>query len=196
MKLHRTLKFTLVGLIFNVAYSAYHIAFGVASRSWWLFTVGVYYMLLSIVRWVVLRSKGKEESIVGFSGIMLMGLSIPLVGIVILSFVKDRGNVFHEITMIAIAVYTFTILTLAVVNFINCRRSKSAKLIALRNISFANALVSIFSLQRSMLVSFDGMTETEIRILNIATGTGVCVAVFLLGLNLLRDRRMVRWRDG
>ena len=59
-------------------------------------------------------------------------------------------------------------------------------MITLRNISFAAAFVSIFSLQRSMLVSFAGMTEMEIRIMNVATGSAVCIIVFLLGLNLVK----------
>ena len=59
------------------------------------------------------------------------------------------------------------------------------------NISFVDALVSIVSLQRSMLVSFDGMTATEIRIMNVATGSAVCIIVFLLGLNLVRNKKIL-----
>lgn len=55
-------------------------------------------------------------------------------------------------------------------------------LITIRNIALADAAVSIFSMQRSMLVSFEGMTPENIRIMNICTGIGVCLLVFLLGL--------------
>ncbi len=184
----RILKFALVGLIFNMVYSAYHIISGVVSHSLWLFTIGIYYVILGIIRFVVLQSKSKKMGIVHFTGIMLMVLSLPLAATVILSFVKDRGTVFHLIVMLAIAVYAFTKISLATVNWIKARKSTSIKLITLRNISFADALVSIFSLQRSMLVSFEGMTEIEIRIMNVATGSAVCLAVFLLGLNLIRKK--------
>ena len=90
--------------------------------------------------------------------------------------------------ILAIATYTFTNTALAIIKWAKARNSTSARLIALRNISLANAFVSIFSLQRSMLVSFEGMTETEIRIMNAATGSAVCVIVFLLGLNLAHQR--------
>ncbi len=191
MKTDKTLKFAIVSLIFNMAYGTYHIIFGVATHSWWLFTIGIYYAILSIVRFVVLQSKGKKSFIIRFTGIMLMVLSLPLVGTVILAFVKDRGNVFHEIAMITVAVYAFTKLTLATVNLIKARRSTSAKHITLRNISFADAFVSIFSLQRSMLVSFEGMTEAEIRIMNVALGSAVCIIVFLLGFNLLNNKKAI-----
>ena len=40
-----------------------------------------------------------------------------------------------------------------------------------------------------MLVSFEGMTETEIVIMNATLGSAVCVIVFLLGVNLLRNKK-------
>ncbi len=188
MRMDRTLKLALVSLLFDMVYSAYHIIFGIATHSWWFFTIGIYYAILSIVRFVVLRHKGKNRFVIQFTGIMLMVLSISLIGTVILAFVKDRGTAFHLIVMLAIAVYTFTKITLATIKWVKARKSKSAKLITLRNISFADAFVSIFSLQRSMLVSFEGMTEMEIRIMNVATGSAVCIIVFLLGLNLLHTK--------
>jgi len=188
MRMDRTLKLALVSLLFNIVYSAYHIIFGITARSWWFFTIGIYYAILSIVRFVVLRHEGQERFVIRFTGIMLMVLSLPLFGTVILAFVKDRGTVLHLIFMLAIAVYAFTKITLAAIKWIKARKSTSAKLITLRNISFADAFVSIFSLQRSMLVSFEGMSEIEIRIMNIATGSAVCIIVFLLGLNLVHQR--------
>lgn len=187
----RTLRFALVSLVFNMAFSAYYIVFGIFTHSWWLFTIGVYYAILSAVRFAVLRTKDKNHIVVYFTGIMLMVLSLPLVSTVILSFVEDRGAKFHQIAMIAIAVYTFSKMTIATVNFVKSRQSTSAKLITLRNISFADAFVSIFSLQRSMLVSFEGMTKTEIQIMNLATGSAVCIIVFLLGLNLMRNKKIL-----
>ena len=188
MRMGRTRKLALVSLLFNIVYSAYHIIFGITTHSWWLFTIGIYYTILSIVRFVVLRHKGKKHFVIRFTGIMLMVLSLSLVGTVILAFVKDRGTEFPLIVMLAIAVYAFTKITLATIKWIKARKSKSVKLITLRNISFADAFVSIFSLQRSMLVSFEGMTEMEIRIMNVATGSAVCLIVFLLGLNLLNAK--------
>ena len=165
---------------------------GITTYSWWLFTIGVYYAILSIVRFVVLKHKGKNGFVIRFTGIMLMVLSISLVGTVILAFVKDRGTEFHLIVMLAIAVYAFTKITLATIKWIKARKSNSAKLITLRNISFADAFVSIFSLQRSMLVSFEGMTEIEIRMMNAATGSVVCVIVFLLGFNLVQQKNRIK----
>lgn len=186
----RTRELAFFSLIFNAAFGAYHLAFGIVSGSWWLLTLGSYYLILSIVRFAVLRTKSKKRFITKFTGAMLIALSVTLVGTVILSVVLDRGHEFHMIVMIAMATYAFTKITLATINLVKSRRSASATLITLRNISFADAFVSIFALQRSMLVSFEGMTETEILIMNAALGSAVCIIVFLLGLNLLRSKRI------
>ena len=118
-----------------------------------------------------------------------MTLSVSLAGTVILAFVRDRGTVFPLVAMLAIATYTFTKITIATIKWFQARKSRSSKLRTIRNISFADAFVSIFSLQRSMLVSFEGMSETKIRLMNTLTGTAVCVIVFLLGLNLAGNKK-------
>ena len=187
----RTLKLTLASLSFNIEFATYHIVMGLLTSSWWLLTLGSYYLVLSIVRFVVLRSKSKERFIAKFTGWMLIILSIPLAGTVMLSVVRDRGHELHMIVMIAMAAFAFTKITLATIKLIKARRSTSATLITLRNISFADAFVSIFALQRSMLVSFEGMTEVEIVIMNATLGSAVCVIVFLLGMNLLRSKKLL-----
>ena len=187
----RTLKFALASLMFNISFATYHLVLGLVTSSWWLLTLGSYYLVLSVVRFVVLQTKLKERFITKFTGWMLILLSIPLVGTVILSVVRDRGHEHHMIVMIAMAAYAFTKITLATIKLIKARRSTSATLITLRNISFADAFVSIFALQRSMLVSFEGMIEAEIVIMNATLGSAVCVIVFLLGLNLVRNKKML-----
>jgi len=186
----KTPKTALVSLAFNISFCAFHIVFGAVTRSWWLFTVGVYYCVLSAMRFVVIRKKRGVRSVVRFTGVMLMVLSVPLAGTVILSLVNNRGHKIHLIPMLAIATYSFAKITIATVKLIKSIRVSSEKSVALRNISFATALVSIFSLQRSMLVTFEGMTDSQIVLMNALTGTGVCILVFLLGLNLVRKKRL------
>ena len=183
----RIYKLAFVSLAVNIAFGGYNIVIGCVTRSWWLLTIGTYYAVLSVVRYTVLRSKKENTAFIKqFTGILLMVMTLPIVGTVVLATVQDRGTVYSKIVMITIAVYAFTKTTLASVNLAKSRRSASLKVKTLRNISFADAFVSIFSLQRSMLVSFGEMVESTIRIMNIATGSAVCVIVFLLGVNLLR----------
>jgi divalent metal cation (Fe/Co/Zn/Cd) transporter len=88
------------------------------------------------------------------------------------------------------AAYAFFKIILAIINLVKARHSTSATLIALRNISIADAFVSIFALQRSMLVSFEGMGEVEIVVMNAVLGMAVSIIVFLIGWNLVREKKL------
>lgn len=181
-------QIAIFSLLINIAYSIYNIVLGTTTESWWFVTMGVYYSVLSIMRFAVLstRKKKVKTNLKVFTGIMLMLTALPLAGMVILTSFKDRGVVHHEIVMITIALYTFTKITLAIINLVNSKKKKhSVTVSTLNHISFADAAVSISALQRSMLVSFGDMPESDIRIFNIVVGSVVCFLVFLLGLGLL-----------
>ena len=138
----------------------------------------------------IIMDKRARAGVISMSvGVMLMVTAIPLLGIVILSTVRERGNQFHEIIMITMALYAFSKITLAIINLIKVRKGSLEVEKALRNISLADAFVSIASLQRSMLVSFGDMAVNDIKLFNVLTGTGVSIIIFLLGLNLVMEIR-------
>ncbi|MBR4079258.1 MAG: hypothetical protein IKK29_03505, partial [Christensenellaceae bacterium] len=115
---HLTLKRTaLLSLILNFAYSLYHFIAGIAHYSWWFITLGAYYIILGVMRFGVLLSSRRTKDaqfILQFTGSLLIALSVTLFGVTCLSFFSEQGIPHHEITMIAIAVYTFTRITLAI----------------------------------------------------------------------------------
>lgn len=191
--MNKVFKMATLSLVINIVYGVYNIVIGVITPSWWFSTAGTYYLILSIVRYSVLRARESsiESFLKPFTGVMLMLLSVPLAGMVVLASVKDRGTDFQEIVMITVALYTFTKITLSTINLVKSKKNTPERVKILRNISFADAFVSIFSLQRSMLVSFGGMPANDIRIMNIVTGSAVCVIVFFLGLNLICNKIFV-----
>ena len=184
-----------LSLVINFAYAIVNCAIGFATYSWWFVTSGAYYAVLTVARFSVLkvkhRSKGNPELELfakKITGILFVALSFCLIGMVVLSAIKERGHKFNQIVMIAIAVYTFTKITLAIIGLIKSKRILSPIAKTLRNISFADAFVSIYSLQRSMLVTFEGMAQKDIRLLNILTGMAVWLLILLLGINLIEGR--------
>lgn len=186
-RVNKPLAGAVGGLVFNLLYGGYHVVMGGVSRSWWLLTVGAYYAVLSVLRFAALITRRREELVRGVTGWMLMLLSLPIFGTVILSAVEERAVPGHMIFVIAMATYCFAKLTAATVNLVKARLSPSAGLLTLRNVSFADACVSIFTLQRLMLVSFGDMEPKTRLAMNLATGTAVCLAVLLLGWSLARS---------
>ena len=190
-------KSPYTGLMVNFVYAVSNCVVGLIIHSWWFITVGAYYAVLTATRFSVLQIGKNAASTSGIdrfakrvTGILLIALSFCLIGINILSALKERGTAFHEIIMIAIATYTFTKVTVAIIGMVKARRMASPIAVTLRNISLADAFVSIYSMQRSMLVSFPGMQAEDIQLFNILTGTAVWIIVLLLGINLIGGKRV------
>ncbi len=192
MKALNLVRSPYTSLAFNIAYALGNCIIGFLNPSWWFITVGAYYTVLAITRFSVLQVKRKASGDYDtelfarrITGILLVVLSFCIVGVNIMSAVKDRGTAFHEIVMITIATYTFTKITIAIIGMVKAKHSASPVLKTLRNISLADACASIYTMQRSMLVSFPSMEAAEILLLNIFTGTAVWIVVLLLGINLI-----------
>ena len=197
MKLLKVAGSPYVGLIINFAYAIANCILGFITRSWWFITVGVYYTVLATTRFSVLmiEKKSNDNSVTELfakriTGILLLVLSLCLTGVNVLSAVEDRGTKFHEIVMIAIATYSFTKITVAIIGLVKSKKIHSPVTSILRNISFADAVVSIYTLQRSMLVSFPGMAPSEIKLFNILTGTAAWIVVMFLGINLVGGKHV------
>lgn len=192
MRLLKFAKNPYIVLLINFAYAVGNCAIGIITYSWWFITVGTYYTILTLTRFSVLTIKRKAKKyyknelfVKRVTGMLLLVLSFCLIGVNIMSIIKERGTRFHEIVMITIALYTFTKITVAIIGLINSKKYASPTDITLRNISFADAVVSIYTLQRSMLVSFPGLEPAQIQLFNILTGTATWIVVLLLGINLI-----------
>ncbi len=197
MKALRIVKSPYTSLSVNFVYAIGNCVIGFLSHSWWFITVGAYYAVLAMARFSVLQVKRKargdhdtELFARRITGILLVMLSVCIVGVNILSALKERGTAYHESIMITIATYTFTKITMAIIGMVRAKHTVSPVLQTLRNISLADACVSVYTMQRSMLQSFPGMTQAEIQIFNILTGTAVWIIVEFLGINLIGGKRI------
>ena len=182
--------YTSLGL--NFVYALGNCTVGFLSHSWWFITVGAYYAILTVTRYCVLQIRRKAKGDLKaelfarkITGILLVALSVCIVGVNILCALKERGSNYHQIIMITIATYTFTKITISIIGMVKAKHSGSPVVKTLRNISLADACVSIYTMQRSMLVSFPGMEQPNILLLNVFTGTAVWITVLFLGINLI-----------
>ena len=188
---------TSLKFILNIVFAIYNCVLGIISHSYWFIAVGAYYVVLSVMRVSVIAFSGKNLSddrfIMKFAGIMLFIMSIVLCGIVYMT-VWHNSNVaveYHEIVMITIALYTFIKISLAVKGMFSKRKKKDGAFKTLKSIAFTDAVVSMYSLQRSMLVSFGEVNEKDILILNVLSGIGMCVLIVLTGINLIIDKEKI-----
>lgn len=185
-KRRRAYALTAILLLWNLIYALGNLALGLLGKSYWFITAGTYAFLLALLRGVCMRAVGKRNKktvhlgrIVGF---LLTLLSVALMGSVILADRLDTIEPMHRILMIGIAAFTTAKTVLAIMNTVKARHGGDPILLAIRNISCADAAASILSLQRSMLVTFGEMPIREIRMMNMLTGIGACFIILLLSV--------------
>jgi len=112
MKALNLVRSPYTSLTINAVYALGNCIIGFFNTSWWFITVGAYYAVLTVTRYSVLqigrKANGDNDTELfarRITGILLVALSFCIVGVNIMSAVKDRGTVFHEIVMITIATW-------------------------------------------------------------------------------------------
>ena len=120
------------------------------------------------------------------AGILLLVLNFALTGVILLTIAQDTARRYSEIVVISIATYTFYKIIMAVVNMVKVRKMQSPVLITIRNIGVADALVSMLTLQATMLASFQGKGGLDANRMNAVTGMVVCVLILALGDSMIR----------
>ncbi len=122
-------------------------------------------------------------------GVMLSVSSIALGCAVIVLVLGEGGKSYPGLMIYAVATYTFYKLVMAITNMIKARKENSILLITLRNISYADVLVSILSLQTALFAAFGQDSEAIIPVLNALTGAGVCLMIAVLGIYMVHKSK-------
>lgn len=180
-----------ISLAINLAYSAFHLLSGILYASFWIGAIAVYYILLSGVRFILLYHIGKRQDdglIAEYysyrtTGILMMCINLPLSGIVLNMVFAEHTPKISDVFVIASAAYTFYILTVSIIDIIRYRKYNSPVMSASKAIRLTAALVSVLSLETSMLVQFsDGNDGLFRKIMTVCTGTGVFMII--LGMSI------------
>lgn len=186
------MKTTLTAnLIFNCGYAIFQFILGIQSKSLWFGSLALYYLSLAIMRFLLAHytlthkpreNLKKEASRYRICGWLLL-LTSSALSIMIFNIINEnRETAQNQITAIALAAYTFTILTIAIVNVVKYRKFKSPVFSASKAVSLATACVSMLTLEKTMLTTFDSaeMTAQSQKILLTASGTAV--SLFIIGM--------------
>ena len=194
----RTILTTMPSFMINVAYTIYNGVIGIMNQSSWFITMAVYYSLLGIMRYCAVHTerkisrledheliRKKELAVIKTDGILLLLLNLALSGVVLLTIAEGTAKAYSDIMAISIAAYTFYKIIMAVINMVKVRKMQSPILITIRNIGVADALVSMLTLQMTMLVSFQGTDSLDMNRMNGITGLAVCLLISALGISMI-----------
>ncbi len=156
-------------------------------HSWWFVVLAVYYAILSVMRFLLLRYVRTNE--IGSSilsewkrsrvcAAILMLVNLCLTGAVLLILYQDKGYDYPGILIYVMALYTFYSTINTIIQTIKYRKLGSPVMSTAKVIALSAALVSMLNLETAMFSQFGGeMPEENQRLMIMLTGAGISIAV-------------------
>lgn len=202
---------SLYGALFgNTAYAVFYLGLGIYHHTFWFYSLAAYYVSLAVLRFFLVRYTSKNQAgaqmrreLIKYRNCGWVFLVMNLVLSLMIFFMVywNRTFVHHEITTIAIAAYTFTSMTVAIVNVVKYRKYNSPVYSASKAISFAAACVSMLTLTSTMLTTFgDGTMDLLTRRLFLALigGAVSAVVIFMAVYMIVQGRKklmQLKWEE-
>ncbi len=178
------------GLFFDLLYAGLKLFSGVRYRTVWFLALAVYYAVLALTHFLLLRGGRRDgraqlRSYIS-CGVLLLMLHQALVGIVALMVRREQGFVYPGLLIYVMAAYAFYSVILAAVDLLRFRKNAPPAHAAAKAVRLATALVSILALETAMLSSFGGSDGPEFRaVMTACTGGGVCLLVILMAIFMI-----------
>lgn len=180
----------------NLFFAVMKLYYGIRYRSVWFGTLAVYYILLAVMRFLLLRhvnrnSIGKnllsEWKHYRWCGMILLLMNTALLGVVILILVEKQGFSYAGYLIYVVAMYAFYSIISAARDVVRYRKYSSPVLSASKAIKLATALVSMLSLETAMLAQFGEESGEQFRLIMTGlTGCAVCLIVLATAVVMLR----------
>ena len=175
----------------NTLCMLFYLIRGIVNQSLWFYSLATYYILLSIMRFFLLKDIHKDyQSNIKqqwlryrFCGMTFVITNIALAIITFFVIRHNQGFSYHYIETIAIAVFTFTTTTLAIINSIRYRKFNQPIISAIKFVGLSSALVSMFSLETAMITVF-GTSEDYLLRRIITTLTGSIFGLIILAIGI------------
>lgn len=183
-------------LAWNSVYAVFQLWLGFYHHTFWYYSLAGYYISLAVMRFFLVRhtrahkpGERMREELIKYRacGWVFLIMNLALTLIIFFMVYWNRTFNHHEITTIAMAAYTFTSFTTAIVNMVKYRKYNSPVYSASKAISFAAACVSMLTLSSTMLTTFDdGTMDLASRRLMLGLVGGavsavvLCMAVYMI----------------
>ena len=177
----------------NLLYACVHGFSGIYYSSAWSGSLAAYYICLSVMRFFLVRyahqhgfgrKKQGEWRRYRLCGIILTFMTLAMAGVVILVLNNNEGFEYAGMLIYVMAMYTFYITIMAVINVIRYKKYRSPAISAARSINLAAALVSMLSLETAMLSQFDTRENPEYFRQIMVGASGACVCGLVVGMGI------------
>lgn len=202
-KIYRTYKDNLniqikvnlcFSVIINTLYGLLKLVTGIYYKSAWFTSFAIYYLLLSSMRFLILKDVRKNSINISkefkkfrICGFILLFMNFILSGIIILIIEHNHTFEYPGYLIYLIAFYDFYLIINAFIKVVKLLKNNSPLVIASKCINLTVAMISIISLETAMLTQFGSSDNLYFNTVIIAcTGFGVCLINSLMSIIMIR----------
>lgn len=181
----------------SMLYAAINLWFWHSLRSWWFVVLAVYYSIMAVMRYLLVRYVRIQKigtSLLGewkrsrICACILLLINLSLSGAVLMILYRNRGYDYPGIMIYVMALYTFYSTIHAIVDIVKYRKLGSPVMTTAKIVSLSAALVSMLNLETAMFAQFGGdMAPETQRMFIILTGAGVSMTVVTLSAILIAN---------
>lgn len=188
----KTVASAFGSLAVTVIFALYNGFLGVYHASLWHGSICLYYLILIVLRWVLIAAGKKavpackrEDSIKRVylkASVLLLLLNASMIVPITLMIRLQKPVSLTLIPAISSAVYTTYKVTLASINLKKRKKASNSLLRLLRTINFIDALVSILTLQNTLIMIGTKGAGTEMLPFTVVTSTIIWAALLILSV--------------
>lgn len=187
----------------TLIFAVYNGYLGIHHRSLWHGTICIYYLILILLRSMIIaaaryiarrKPEGKIRLIAYISvSVLLLLMNISLIVPTTLMVKQQRPVDMTLIPAIAMAAYTTYKVILASINLKKRRISANVFVRLLRTINFIDALVSILTLQNTLIIVNSGHQDSSMMTVAAASSLIIWIVILVLSLSsIIKGIRKIR----
>ncbi len=189
--------------IINIVFLFYNLIFGIIYNSVWNWSISIYYALLIIFRAVVLLNEKKwikqdveisnikREKLFAIICWCMIIMDLSIIAPITLMSLSKRVVDIGTIPAITIASYTTYKVTLAIINYSKKKSKLNLSIKALRLITLKDAIVSILTLQNTLVITFGD--SISMRTLTAISSAGLLIVLISLTILTIINKNKKRY---
>lgn len=186
-----------IGFFGNAIYSLVNLFLGCVSGSAWTLSIGIFYAIFGFLKFALIARQEhllkcenmRERRAVSFRtwrfvAISLLVITVPTTVMVIQMITRGKSNYYGPVITLGFFVYTAIYTVAAIIKACQSRLRNNPIFSAYTTLSCCGAMMSILSLQTSMLVMF-GVSDERRALVNSLTGSFVLASFYAISIVLI-----------
>lgn len=187
-----------MSFLITFVFALYNAFLGIRYGIIWNLSISVYYVFLVVIRGIIIRQEhiflvngiDNRLRIHAIISVILVVMNLSLIMPITLMVIDKKNVSVSMIPAISIAAYTTFKITMASINLRKSKKSDDVLIKDLRNINFIDALMSVLTLQNTLISVKGENNRSEMFTLSaVSSGIGLAAIIILTVMNIRRNSK-------